>query len=106
MNDVFAESTVEDAALEIFPGLGHKVLYGPTIAPGEIFAERASCAEVVLVERLRQTLTRINSEIPRWRCLSTHCYPMRRRAFRFLLHHNVDKTRALILTVAVFEVPA
>ena len=38
----FTESTVEDAALEIFEGLGYTILHGPTIAPGEMFAERAN----------------------------------------------------------------
>ena len=48
MRGGFAESTVEDAALEIFGGLGYTILHGPTIAPGEMFAERASYSDVVL----------------------------------------------------------
>jgi hypothetical protein len=38
-----AESTIEDAALELFSGLGYAVLHGPDIAPGELFAEQADC---------------------------------------------------------------
>ncbi len=65
MSDLtFSESTVEDAALEIFEGIGYTILHGPTIAPGEMFAERANYADVVLVERLRQALARINPKIP------------------------------------------
>ena len=60
----FTESTVEEAALEIFEGIGYTILHGPTIAPGEMFAERASYADVVLVERLRPALARINPKIP------------------------------------------
>jgi type I restriction enzyme R subunit len=60
----FTESTVEEAALEVFAALGYTVLHGPNIAPGEMFAERSSYQEVVLVERLRSALTRINPSVP------------------------------------------
>lgn len=36
----FTESTVEEAALEWFEGLGYAVLNGPEIAQGESAAER------------------------------------------------------------------
>jgi type I restriction enzyme R subunit len=39
------ESTVEEAALSWFEALGYKILHGPDIAPGEIFAERESYQE-------------------------------------------------------------
>ncbi|HEV2386861.1 MAG TPA: type I restriction endonuclease subunit R [Candidatus Acidoferrales bacterium] len=60
----FTESTVEDAALEIFEGLRYTILHGPAIAPGEMFAERASYGDVVLLKRLREALARINPQIP------------------------------------------
>jgi hypothetical protein len=41
-----AESTVEEAALSWLGDLGHAVLYGPDIAPGEPAAERASYEEI------------------------------------------------------------
>jgi type I restriction enzyme R subunit len=58
------ESTVEDAALAWFEELGYSVVNGPTIAPGEMFAERATYGDVVLLNRLREALTRINPSIP------------------------------------------
>ncbi len=58
------ESTVEDVALELFSGLGYTILHGPDVAPGELFAERSSYDEVVLVKRLRQALARINPKVP------------------------------------------
>ncbi|MGH9427937.1 MAG: type I restriction endonuclease, partial [Terriglobia bacterium] len=58
------ESTVEEAALSWFEGLGYSVLNGPDIAPGELLAERASYADVVLVERLRAALEQINPNLP------------------------------------------
>ncbi|MEX2158631.1 MAG: type I restriction endonuclease subunit R [Dehalococcoidia bacterium] len=60
----FAESTVEEAALEWLEGLGYDVLHGPDIGPGEPASERASYGDVVLVERLRAALARINPNIP------------------------------------------
>ncbi len=59
-----AESTVEDAALELFAGVGYTILHGPDIAPGELFEERKSYSDVVLVGRLRQALVRINPKVP------------------------------------------
>ena len=61
---LFTESTVEAAALEIFEGLDYTILNGPNIAPGEMFAERAAYADVVLIARLRKALSQINSKIP------------------------------------------
>ena len=64
MTSTFAESTVEDAALELFADLGYSILHGPDIAPGEMFAERTAYSDVVLVGRLREALKRINPKAP------------------------------------------
>ena len=58
------EATVEDATLAWFEELGYGVLHGGVIAPGEMLAERGSYGDVVLVDRLRGALTRINPQIP------------------------------------------
>jgi len=58
------ESTVEDATLSWFEELGYNVLHGPDIAPGEMFAERASYSDVTLEKRLRAALVRINPQAP------------------------------------------
>jgi len=58
------ESIVEEAALEWFGQLGYAVGHGPHIAPGEPAAERDAFGEVVLVERLRAALRRLNGAIP------------------------------------------
>ena len=58
------ESTVENAALEWFGELGYAVGHGPHLAPGEPAAERSSFGEVVLVERFREAIWRLNSSIP------------------------------------------
>ncbi len=41
MTRSITESTVEQAALDWFAGLGYEVFYGGEIAPGELFAERS-----------------------------------------------------------------
>ena len=58
------ESVVEEAALEWLRGLGYATLFGPDIAPGEPRAERVDYSQVVLVERLRSALTRLNPAFP------------------------------------------
>jgi type I restriction enzyme, R subunit len=60
----FTESVVEEAALEWLGALGYAVLAGPSIAPGEPAAERASYADVVLAGRLRDALARLNPGVP------------------------------------------
>jgi type I restriction enzyme, R subunit len=55
-----AEDDVENAALEWFGKLGYDVAHGPNLAPGEPASERASFQDVVLVDRLRRAIERIN----------------------------------------------
>ncbi|MBK0332069.1 type I restriction endonuclease subunit R [Brachybacterium sp. MASK1Z-5] len=56
----FDEKSVEQAALEYFAELGYHRVHGPDIAPGEPSSERSSYEDVVLWERLRDALRRIN----------------------------------------------
>jgi type I restriction enzyme R subunit len=58
------ESIVEDAALTWLEQLGYAVTHGPHIAPGEPASERTSFGDVVLVERLRAAVQRLNPAIP------------------------------------------
>ena len=60
----FTESVVEDATLDWFAELGYTVAHGPDLAPDGVTPERSSYGEVVLVERLRTALARINPHIP------------------------------------------
>ncbi|UBF24171.1 HsdR family type I site-specific deoxyribonuclease [Kovacikia minuta CCNUW1] len=60
----FTESDVEEAALYYFEQLGYTVFGGPDIAPGESGAERSNYADVVLGDRLRSALTRLNPQVP------------------------------------------
>ena len=58
------ESDVEEAAIDWLRGLGYHYLPGPDIACDGLHPERASYADVVLVDRLRSALAHSNPEIP------------------------------------------
>jgi type I restriction enzyme R subunit len=60
----FTESVVEEAALEWLGALQYTVLHGPDIAPGELLAERKDYGQVILEDRLRQALARLNPKLP------------------------------------------
>ena len=60
----FSESVVEDAALDWLKSQGWTVKPGPHIAPGELAAERADFGQVVLEQRLRDALARLNPMLP------------------------------------------
>lgn len=64
MPSIMTESEVEKGALEIISELGYKILHRPDIAPDGISPERKSYSDVVLVERLRDAVIRINPDIP------------------------------------------
>ena len=59
----FTEDEVEGAALEWFAGLGYGVLHGPDIGPEGSAPERGSYGEVLLAERLRNALARLNPHL-------------------------------------------
>ena len=60
----FDESVLEEAALTWLEGLSYTIKYGPIIAPGELFAERKDFDQVVLGQRLRDAIARLNPELP------------------------------------------
>ena len=58
------ESILEDTCLDWLNELGWRRIHGPDIAPDSPNAERSSYSEVILKERLRAALARINPEVP------------------------------------------
>lgn len=60
----FTESVVEQAALGWLGGTGWQVRHGVDIAPGEPAAERGDYGQVVLAQRLRDALARLNPALP------------------------------------------
>ncbi|NPV82709.1 MAG: type I restriction endonuclease subunit R [Candidatus Aminicenantes bacterium] len=63
-NYSFTESTVESAALAWLEAMGWGIAYGPSLAPDQLFAERRDYSEVVLSQRLRDALDRLNPLLP------------------------------------------
>ena len=60
----FAESTVEEAALEWLTGMGWAIAYGPDLLPDKGTGERTGYDETILPFRLRDALDRLNPELP------------------------------------------
>jgi type I restriction enzyme R subunit len=60
----FSESVVEQAALAWLESAGWSVRNGAAIAPGEAAAERDDYGQVVLAQRLREALARLNPALP------------------------------------------
>ncbi len=59
------ESEIEELALEILKkDLKYDILHGPDIAPDGPSPERKSYSDVVLIDRLRDAIDRLNPEIP------------------------------------------
>ena len=59
-----SESVVEQAALAWLEGTSWRIAHGPDIAPGAPGEERADYGAVVLEQRLRDALARLNPELP------------------------------------------
>lgn len=64
MKQNFCESHLEEATLEWFEELGYEIVFAPDIAPGGDYAEREDYGEVILPDRLREALARINPSLP------------------------------------------
>ena len=64
MANKLTESAIEDFAIQLFERLGYDSLYAPDIAPDGEHPERRHYDEVVLGERLRQAVQRINPSVP------------------------------------------
>ena len=58
------ESIIEQATLAWLESLDWRIAYGPDIAPDALGAEREDYGKVVLEQRLRNTLARLNPDLP------------------------------------------
>ncbi|MFP4029614.1 MAG: type I restriction endonuclease subunit R [Candidatus Brocadiia bacterium] len=63
MNTGTKESTIEQTALDWFRGLGYEVVHGPDISPDGNRPARDNYRQVVLSDRLRDAVRRINPEL-------------------------------------------
>jgi len=58
------ESTIENHAIELLEKSGYHYVYAPSIAPDSETPERQSFEQVLLLDRLRKAVGRINPSIP------------------------------------------
>ena len=58
------ESAIEELAIELLEKQGYRYIYAPDIAPDCETPERDSFEDVLLLERLRRAVGRINPAIP------------------------------------------
>jgi type I restriction enzyme R subunit len=96
---ILNESVVEAAALDWLEEMGYVNGHGADLAPGETTAERDSFGEVVLVERLRAAIAKLNPAIPsearedglkKVLRVATPSLVQTNRAFHKLLRDGVD----------------
>ena len=58
------ESAIEELAIELLEKQGYQYIYAPDIAPDSDTPERNRFDEVLLLDRLRKAVGRINPSIP------------------------------------------
>ncbi|MBK7055153.1 MAG: type I restriction endonuclease subunit R [Leptospiraceae bacterium] len=63
MNKI-TESAIEKFTIELLEKQGYEYIYGPTIAPDSDLPERQSFEDVLLLERVKKAMDRINPTIP------------------------------------------
>ena len=63
MSSNFTESTVEAAALSWLENLGWRIAHGPDIAPDTPGTERTDYGQVILEQRVRDALARLNPDL-------------------------------------------
>ena len=100
-----SESTVEAAALDWLATLGWAVAYGPDIAPDTPTAERTEYGKVVLQDRLRSALARLNPDLPA-EALDDALRRLTRPAGATLEARNREVHRMLVAGVTVEYVDA
>jgi len=64
MTNNLTESDIEALAIELFKSLGYQHLYGPDSVPEGKHPERSSFEDVILVNRLRDAVKKINPHVP------------------------------------------
>lgn len=60
----FREDELEQASLEILQSLGYEYIHGRELSPSAEFPQRESYREVILSEKVKEALFRINRDLP------------------------------------------
>ena len=64
-NGIFTEAMLEEAAIEILQSLDYDYAFGPDISLGGDYEERKDYREVILSQRVKDALFKINRDLPR-----------------------------------------
>lgn len=64
MTSKITESEIENFVITLLENQGYQYIYGPSIAPDSDNPERATFEEVLLLDRLRSAVSRINPGVP------------------------------------------
>jgi len=64
MTPKLTESAIENFAINLLEKQGYQYIYGPNIAPDGDTPERSSFEDIILTERLRTAVSRINPTLP------------------------------------------
>ena len=64
MKNKITESAIEEFAVELLEKQGYQYIYAPSVAPDSDTSERQSFEDVLLMERLRTAVGRINPTLP------------------------------------------
>ena len=66
MKSIITEENIEEVTLQILKeDLGYDLIYGPDISPDGKTPQRKSYQEIVLVEKLKDAIQRINPNLPK-----------------------------------------
>lgn len=100
MTSTITESHVEEAAISWLQELGYSIKHGTEMNPDHSNAERMTYGDVVLVDRLKDAISRLNPALP-----TEACADVLRRVLQFespsLVEENRRLHKALVEGVAV-----
>lgn len=94
------ENIIEDSAIEILQSQGWEYANGKEISPEGLFCERENYSQIVLVNRLRIAIAKINPEIP-LDAQEAAVQKVLRIASPILLHNNEEFHRLLVEKVKI-----
>ena len=94
------ENIIEESAIEILQSQGWDYANGKEISPEGLFCERENYSQIVLVNRLRNAIAKINPEIP-IDAQEAAVQKVLRIASPEMLHNNEEFHRLLVEKVKI-----
>ena len=100
MGKPITENIIEESAIEILQSQGWEYANGKEISPEGLFCERENYSQIVLVNRLRNAIAKINPEIP-IDAQEAAVQKVLRIASPEMLHNNEEFHRLLVEKVKI-----